>query len=407
MHIVFLTHYFPPEVNAPASRTFENAKRWVKAGHKVTVITCVPSHPKGVVYPGYKKRLYQWDEIEGIRVLRIITYLSPNEGFLKRTANYVSFMVSAIFLSPLVNDVDIVVSTSPQFFCGMAGYFVSRMKRRHWVLEIRDLWPESIITVGAIKQRHVIKLLEGLEKFLYLKADHIVSLTRAFKSHIMKKGVSGERISLITNGADFEMYKPLPRLNAISAQYGLDDKFVVSYIGTHGMAHSLKTVLQAAKKLENKKDILFMLVGDGAEREGLLKEKERMGLQNVLMLSQQPKEKMPGFLAASDVSMVLLKKDDLFKTVLPSKLFEAMAMERPIILGVDGESRQLVEDAVCGIFIEPENHEELAGAVEKLYQDRDLLKMFGANGRKYVQSNYNRETLAEKYLNVLAGVFEN
>jgi glycosyltransferase involved in cell wall biosynthesis len=401
VHILFLSHYFPPEVNAPASRIFENAKRWVKSGHRVTVITCVPNHPKGIVYPGFKNRFFQWAEVEGIRVLRVITYLSPNEGFVKRTFNYVSYMISAILFSPLVRDVDIVVSTSPQFFCGMAGYFVSRMKRRRWVLEIRDLWPESIVTVGAIKQRKVIQFLEWLEKFLYLKAGHIVSVTNAFKDHIMKKGVPAERICVITNGADLDMYIPLQKHNSVSDEFGFNGSFVASYIGTHGMAHSLKTVMQAAQKLESRKKILFLLVGDGAERQALLKEKERLGLHNVLMLPQQPKEKMPEFLAASDVCMVLLKKDDLFKTVIPSKMFEAMAMERPIILGVDGESRKIVEEAQCGIFIEPENHDELAEAVERLSLDRELVRRLGVNGRRFVESNYNRDVLAEKYLNVL------
>lgn len=400
-----MTHYFPPEVNAPASRTFENAKRWLKAGHQVTVITCVPNHPKGIVYSGFKNRLWQREEVEGIQVLRVLTYLSRNEGFLKRTFNYVSYMMSAIILSPLVKNADIVVSTSPQFFCGMAGYFVARTKRLPWVLEIRDLWPESIVSVGAIRQHSVIQFLELLEKFLYLKADHVVSLTHAFKSHIMKKGVRVEHISVITNGADLNTYAPLPKYNGISEEYGLSDRFVVSYIGTHGMAHSLETVLLAAKKLKNKKKILFLLVGDGARREGLLAEKKRLGLDNVLMLPQQPKEKMPQFLAASDVCMVLLKKDGLFKTVIPSKMFEAMAMERPVILGVDGESRQIMTEAQCGVYVEPENHDQLASAVEMLSLDGELVKKLGTNGRRAVQLNYDREVLAGKYLDVLLKLY--
>ncbi len=390
MHILFLTHYFPPEVNAPASRTF---------------ITCVPNHPKGIVYSGFKNRLWQREEVEGIQVLRVLTYLSRNEGFLKRTFNYVSYMMSAIILSPLVKNADIVVSTSPQFFCGMAGYFVARTKRLPWVLEIRDLWPESIVSVGAIRQHSVIQFLELLEKFLYLKADHVVSLTHAFKSHIMKKGVRVEHISVITNGADLNTYAPLPKYNGISEEYGLSDRFVVSYIGTHGMAHSLETVLLAAKKLKNKKKILFLLVGDGARREGLLAEKKRLGLDNVLMLPQQPKEKMPQFLAASDVCMVLLKKDGLFKTVIPSKMFEAMAMERPVILGVDGESRQIMTEAQCGVYVEPENHDQLASAVEMLSLDGELVKKLGTNGRRAVQLNYDREVLAGKYLDVLLKLY--
>lgn len=404
MHILFLTHYFPPEVNAPASRTYENVRRWVKAGHKVTVITCVPNHPKGVVYPDYSNRIWQWDKKDGIRVLRVFTYLSANEGFLKRTANYISYMFSATLLCSLVRGVDLVVSTSPQFFCGMAGFLVSRLKRRPWVLEIRDLWPESIVTVGAIKQRSIIKLLEALESFLYLKADHIVSVTHSFKLHIMKRGVTPEHISVVTNGADFDRFNPLPKQNPTAKTHLLDDKFVVSYIGTHGMAHSLQTVLKAANLLKLETQILFLLVGDGAERNNLLKEKDALGLRNVLMLPQQPKEKMPEFLAASDVCMVLLKKSDLFKTVIPSKIFEAMAMELPLILGVEGESREIIEEANCGLCIEPENHHQLAEAVLRLYNNPELSERLSRNGRRFVKNNFDREKLAETYLRILQKV---
>jgi glycosyltransferase involved in cell wall biosynthesis len=370
----------------------------------VTVITCVPNHPRGKVYPGYSNKLRQWDEIDGIKVLRVKTYLSPNEGFIKRTTNYVSYMLSAALLSPLVGHVDVVISTSPQFFCGMAGLWVSGLKRKPWILEIRDLWPESIVTVGAIKNRSLIRALEMMEAFLYRKADHIVSVTNSFKSHIMKRGVGAERISVITNGADFEKFVPLPKENSIRQEYKLDGKFVVSYIGTHGMAHSLDTVLKAADCIRDEKNIVFLLVGDGAERERLMMQKEQMQLDNVLMLAQQPKEKMPLFLAASDASMVLLKRDDLFKTVIPSKMFEAMAMERPLILGVEGESRQIVEDAQCGVGIEPENFRELAETVRKLSHDSSLVQRLGSNGRRHVEEHYNRDVLASQYLTIIENV---
>jgi glycosyltransferase involved in cell wall biosynthesis len=360
----------------------------------------------GVIYPGYKNRMWQWDEQDGIRILRILTYVTANEGFAKRTFNYVWYMIMAILASPLVRKADIVVSTSPQFFCGMAGLFVSQIKKLPWILEIRDLWPESIVTVGAIKQRQVIRFLEWLEKMLYTKADRIISVTKAFKDHIMQKGVPEDRISVITNGADLDMYEPLPKNNPVAGEFGLDGRFVVSYIGTHGMAHSLDTVLKAAKLLEDQKDILFLLVGDGARRDALVQEKEKQSLNNLLMLPQQPKDKMPMFLAASDVNMVLLKKDDLFKTVIPSKMFEAMAMERPIILGVDGESRRIIEDGKCGIPIEPENHVELAQTVMRLYRDQSYANVLGANGRKYVMANYNRDKLADFYLQTLLNVVE-
>jgi len=404
MHILFLTHYFPPEVNAPATRTYENARRWVKAGHRVTVITCAPNHPRGVVYPGYSNRIWQWDENDGIRVLRIFTYLSANKGFLKRTANYISYMISASLLCLLVQDVDVVVSTSPQFFCGMAGFWVSRLKRRPWILEIRDLWPESIITVDAIKQRSIIMMLEKLESFLYLKADHIVSVTRSFKLHIEKKGVLPERISVVTNGADFDRFNPLHKHNVTAKAHHLENKFVVSYVGTHGMAHLLQIVLKAANLLKMEKQIIFLLVGDGAERDNLVKEKEVLGLENVLMLPQQPKEKIPEFLAASDACMILLKKSDLFKTVIPSKIFETMAMERPIILGVEGESKEIIEKAKSGLCIEPENHQQLAEAVLRLYNNPELSESLGGNGRRFVKKNFDRDKLAETYLGILQKV---
>ena len=405
MHILFLCHYFPPEVNAPASRTYENAKRWVRAGHKVTVLTCHPSHPGGVVYPGFKNSVHAWEEKDGIRVLRVGTYLSANKGFVKRTANYVSFMLSAMAQCWRVKDVDLVVSTSPQFFCGMGGYFVSRFKGCPWVLEIRDLWPESIIAVGAIKNRRVIKALEGIESFLYRKADHIISLTNAFKRHIMGRGIAAEKINVVTNGADLERYSPGERMNEARTELRLgEDVFLASYIGTHGMAHGLGTIMRAAKRLENEPGIRFLLVGDGAEREKLLREKEALGLHNVIMLGQQPKERMPEFLAASDACLVLLIKSELFKTVLPSKIFEAMAMKRPIILGVEGESRELLEEGGCGLCIEPENDQELAEAVLRLAREPVLTAALGDRGAEFVARRFDREVLAMAYLGVLEEV---
>lgn len=408
MHILFLCHYFPPEVNAPASRTYENAKRWVQAGHRVTVLTCHPSHPGGKVYPGYANSVHAWEEMDGIQVLRVGTYLSANKGFVRRTANYVSYMLSAMAQCWRVRDVDLVVSTSPQFFCGMAGYFVSRFKRRSWVLEIRDLWPESIIAVGAITNRRVIGLLEGVESFLYRKADHIISLTKAFRRHIMARGVSSEKISVITNGADLDRYVPGERMNDIRRELGLgEEMFVAAYIGTHGMAHGLDTVLRAAKLLEKEKNIHFLLVGDGANRDALLQEKERLGLTNVTMLGQQPKEKMPLFLAAADACLVLLIKSELFKTVLPSKIFEAMATGRPIVLGVEGESQELVEEGHCGLCIEPENEAALAQAMLDLAANPKLRADLGANGQVFVARRFNREVLAQEYLDILKQVVGN
>jgi glycosyltransferase involved in cell wall biosynthesis len=405
MRILFLTHYFPPEVNAPASRTYENAKRWIRRGHKVTVITCAPNHPKGILYPGYANRWFQWESIDGIRVLRVKTYLSANKGVGKRILNYLSYMVSSACFSLLAGKVDLVISTSPQFFCGAAGYLVSRFKRKPWVLEIRDLFPESIVAVEALRNRHIIRLLEGVEMFLYRHADHVVVLTQAFKRHIKASEIPEKNISIVTNGADLEQFHPNIKNNGFRKSHGLVDKCVLSYVGTHGMAHGLGTVLKAADRLRHRDDIFFLLVGDGAEREQLLARREAMGLDNVLMLPQQPKEKIPEIIAASDGCMVLLKDTPQFRKVIPSKIFEAMAMQRPIILGVKGESHAIIEKGSCGLSIEPENDEELAAAAMRLANDGELGQQLGDNGRQLIESHYSRDLLAKHYIGILEIVF--
>jgi glycosyltransferase involved in cell wall biosynthesis len=407
MHILFLTHYFPPEVNAPASRTYENARRWVRAGHRVTVLTCAPNHPNGIVYPGYRNRWWQWEEKAGIRVLRVKSYLSANKAVVSRSLNYFSYLLAAIAFCRLVPNVDVVVSTSPQFFCGLAGYFVSRLHRCPWVVEIRDLWPESIHAVGAVDSRGLLGVLAHIELFLYRAPDFVIAVTRAFKRHMVAKGIPAEKIAVVTNGADLEQFEPLGKHNGFRQRHHLEHKFIVSYVGTHGMAHALETVLAAAKMLEADPVIRFLLVGDGAERRRLLTMKAEMGLGNLLMLPQQEKAAVPEILAASDACMVLLRKTELFKTVIPSKIFEAMAMHRPILLGVDGESRELVARSGGGLFVEPESAHALAATVLSLSRQPHLVEAMGRKGGSYVREHYNREHLARRYLQLLEAVVQN
>jgi glycosyltransferase involved in cell wall biosynthesis len=402
MRILFLSHYFPPEVNAPASRTYEHCKQWVQDGQEVTVVTCAPNHPRGIVYEGYRNKLFQREVKDGIRVVRVWTYVTANEGFLKRTLNYLSYMVAAVCVAPFLSRCDVVVSTSPQFFNGLAGYLVSRLKRVPWILEIRDLWPESIVAVGAITNRPVIRLLEGLELFAYRKADHLVVVTDAFRAHILAKGISSQKVTVIKNGVDFSLYKKPPHGHtSLLRELGLEGKFVASYFGTHGMAHHLETVLEAARELTEWKDIMFFLVGDGAERSRLVAMRDEMKLSNVLMLDQQPKEKMPELWSLSSVSLVLLKKSALFKTVLPSKIFESMAMEKPVILGVEGESAELMMSAGGGICIEPESSKDLAIQVLKLYRDPMLSQELGSSGRRYILEHFDRQVLARRFSDVM------
>ena len=402
MRILFLSHYFPPEVNAPASRTYEHCKQWVQDGHEVTVVTCAPNHPRGTVYEGYHNKLFQREEKDGIQVVRVWTYVTANEGFLKRTLNYLSYMVAGVLVAPFLPRCDVVLSTSPQFFNGLAGYLVSRLKRVPWILEIRDLWPESIVAVGAITNRPVIRSLERLELFAYRKADHLVVVTDAFKAHMLARGISLKKVTVIKNGADFSLYKkPLHGYVDLSRDLGLEGKFVASYFGTHGMAHHLETIFEAAHELREWKDIVFLLVGDGAERSRLVTMRDGMKLSNVLMLDQQPKERMPELWSLSSISLVLLKKSALFKTVLPSKIFESMAMEKPVILGVEGESAELVMSAGGGICIEPESSKDLAIQIVKLYRDPTLRQELGSSGKRYVLAHFDRRALARRYADVI------
>ncbi len=401
MHILFLSHYFPPEVNAPASRTYEHCKQWVEDGHRVTVVTCAPNHPRGEVYEGYKNHLYSTEEIDGVKVVRLWTYVTANEGFLKRTINYVSYMIAVIMAVPFLERIDVVISTSPQFFNGLAGYFVSRLKRVPWILEIRDLWPESILAVGAITNKTVIRGLERLEMFAYRKADRIVPVTDAFASYMVGKGIDPGKIEVIKNGVDLSFYEVRAKDAALLSELGIEGKFIVSYFGTHGMAHHLETILEAAELLRDRDDIVFLLVGDGAERKRIQQMRDDKNLDNVIMLGQQSKQKMPAMWAISDVSLVLLKKMDLFKTVIPSKIFESMAMKKPILIGVEGESRQIIEEARAGLAIEPENSRELADAVLKLAASPQLCEELGNSGREYATANFDRRILARRYSDLI------
>jgi glycosyltransferase involved in cell wall biosynthesis len=404
VRILFLTHYFPPEVNAPASRTVEHCREWVRAGHDVIVVTCAPNHPNGRLYPGYRNRIWQSETIDGIEVVRVWTYLAPNEGFARRSLNYISYLIAATLSVPWLRRPDVVVSTSPQFFCGLAGYATSRLKRVPWVLEIRDLWPESIIAVGATRNTTVIRVLEALEHFAYRKADRLVSVTDSFVRHFEQLGIDTGKAHVIKNGVDLDRFSEPVKDQALLRELGLEGRFVAAYFGTHGMAHHLETVLDAALLLRHDSRIAFLLAGGGAERERLLALKNQRGLDNVVMLDQQPKERMPALWGAIDVSLVLLRQSDLFKTVIPSKIFEAMAMRRPIVLGVEGESRDLVAEAGCGIAIAPESAGELADTVVRLAGDPELTARLADSGRRYVETRFDRRKLAARYADLLASL---
>ncbi len=409
MRLIFFTHYFPPEGNAPASRTYEHCQRWVKDGVKVTVVTCQPNVPSGIVYDGYKNRLWPHREtVDGIDVVRVWTYVAPNAGSAKRIANYLSYMFSAVlaFLF-FCRRPNVIIATSPQFFCGWAGVIACWLKWCPLIIEIRDIWPESIVTVGAMRKGLVTRSLELLEKWMYRSANFIVTVGDGYRQNIEKKADVSDHIAVITNGVDVSRFAPRPSPVGFRDDYGVQDKFVCSYVGTIGMAHGLEVTIEAAKLLvaAGRRDIAFLLVGDGARREELQQQAEQEGVSDLVKFSGRlDKDKMPDVLAASDCLLVHLKKSDLFETVIPSKIFEAMAMEKPLIMGVRGESAEIVRRSEAGVFMEPDDASQLATLVQELADDTDEYASLCSNGREFVRREYSRDRLASEMLGIIRQV---
>jgi glycosyltransferase involved in cell wall biosynthesis len=406
MHILFLTDNFPPEVNAPASRTHEHCRQWVAAGEQVTVITCAPNFPKGKVFEGYRNRLWQQEQIDGIRVIRVWSYITANEGFTRRVLDYMSFMLSAFIASLFVRRVDLVVGTSPQFFTAVAAWATGAVKRVPYVFELRDLWPESIKAVGAMEDSAVIRWLEKLELFLYRRAALIVSVTHAFRDTLGRRGIDTGKVEVVTNGVDISRFSPRPKDAALLSKHGLDGCFVAGYIGTHGMAHALETLLEAAALLQQRPDaanVRILLLGDGARKAELQAQARARKLDNVLFIDSVPKDEVARYWSLLDASIIHLRKTELFTTVIPSKLFECMGMGIPVLHGVEGESAGIVEQEGAGLVFEPENAAALVGAILRLRNDEALRKRLGEQALA-ASARYDRCALALRMLQALRRV---
>jgi glycosyltransferase involved in cell wall biosynthesis len=407
VRILFLTHYFPPEVNAPANRTYEHCRSWAAAGHEVHVVTCVPSHPIGEPFPGHRRGWYAHEKTDGIDVHRVWTHLAPNRGVFRRTVNYLSFVPTAVFRSWRLGSFDIIVGTSPQFFCALASYVAAFLRRTPWIFELRDLWPESICAVGAMQKSLALRLLERLELRMYRNASAVVCLTRAFMDNLGRRGVDPAKLKYVPNGIVPSFWESGSRDRG-RAQLGLTaDQIGVSYVGTIGMAHGLGTVLDAARLLgTSHPGIRFFVVGDGAELADLKARAASLGLSNVAFTGLLPRRDVTAIMAGTDLTLVTLKPADTFKTVLPSKMFEAMAARKPIVLAVEGEAKQVLERAHGGLCVPPGDGRALANAVATLAEDPALRIQLGNNGAEYVAREFNRAVWATRYLNILRNVSE-
>lgn len=405
MKILFLTQYCPPEVGAPQNRIFEFAKRLKKFGHEITILTAMPNYPKGEIFDQYKGKKLVIEEIDDIRIIRTSIYATKEKGFIKRLRNYLSFTFSSVITGAKhVGHQDVIITESPPLFLGWSGYLISKKIKAKFVFNISDLWPESAVKLGMLHNKLLIKASTWLEEFCYRKADAITGQTKGIVNNIIMRGFDSNKVHLITNGVDTEFFKKENRDEEFIKKIGIEGKFAACYGGIHGLAQGLEVIINAAEILKNHDNIQFIFVGDGPEKEKLknmVKEKE---LSNVTFIPVQPKKNMPKIIASMDASIIPLKKLDLFKGALPSKMFEALATELPIILSVEGEAANLINEAKAGIVVEPENSEEMADAVLKLAEDKKLRAVFGANGREYVTENYSRDKITRNLENILKNI---
>jgi glycosyltransferase involved in cell wall biosynthesis len=410
MKILYISQYFPPEMGAPAARVSELARHWVKAGHQVTVLTGFPNHPTGIVPPEYRsklRRLVCREQKDGIDIVRTWLIPCPNRKAHERLLNYLSFVLSSCITGIFLPRPDVIIATSPQLFVGLTGRWLGWIKRVPFVLEVRDLWPESITASGMGSDADLsIRMLRVLAAFLYRSCNHVVVVTPAFKQELVAKWrVRDDKISLVENGVETELFTPDVSGDDVKRELGLEGKFVVSYIGTLGLAHGLQAVMKAATELQRTfPDIQFLFVGEGADKDRLTSLVSELNLTNVRFLLQQPRQKIPSIIRASDLCLVLLRKANVFKTVIPTKMLEFMACGRPVILGVDGQARQVIETAQAGVFIEPEDATALTLAVRQLYDDSELRQALGRNGRRHIVDHFSRREMAQVYIGVLQTV---
>ncbi len=406
MRILYLSQYFPPEVGATQTRAYEMARYLVSAGHQVTMLTEVPNHPSGIIPPEYRGNAYERVSLDGIDVIRVWVKASPTKTFATRMLFYISYMINAALAGLLLarGRYDVIYATSPPLFVGGAALALSYLRRIPLLFEVRDLWPESAVALGEISSTRAAVLAGKLEEMCYNRARRVVVVTEGIRRRLEERGF-GAKLALIPNGANTELFRPDPEAGAVlRSELGLGGRFLVIYAGIHGVAQGLETVLDAARVLQDEPHIHFLFVGEGPKKGDLLNQRDTLGLVNVTMLAEQPRDSMPAYMSAADVALVPLRRLELFRGALPSKMFDAWACGCPVVLSIDGEARQVLERAEGGVFVEPEDPELMAQALSQLKGDPGRLRQLGKNGRCFVEEHYSRERLAAQLEALLRGV---
>ena len=405
MNVLLIHQYYLGKNEGGGSRFNEMCKYWAEDGLDITVVAGTVHYATGIKDEKYKGKWNVREQDKKVKVIKCFVAGCYNKNFLGRFFGYVSFFLSSLWAGLFhIGKIDVIIATSPPLTVGLTAILLSFFRRTPFIFEIRDLWPDSAIQSGVLKNKFLIKLSYWLENISYRKAKKLVVLTPAFEKYLLGKGITEEKITFIPNAADLDLFEPGNKNNWVRKEYNLGKKFVVLYTGAHGRANALSQVIETADLLKEYKDIVFMLVGDGMEKPKLKELVENLGLNNIIFVDTQPKDRMADFINASDVCTAVLKRLDVFKTVYPNKVFDYMSCGKPIIIGIDGAARELIEKAQCGVFAEPENPKKIKDAVLFFYSNRNLCKMYGDRGRKFVEAQMNRKIMAERYEELLKNV---
>ncbi|MFA6075376.1 MAG: glycosyltransferase family 4 protein [Negativicutes bacterium] len=404
MRIVIICHYFWPEIGAPSARLLAFARRWVDMGHDVQVVTCFPNHPTGEIPTEYRGKLYLKERFEGITIHRTYVFATPNQGFFKKILGHISFMASSFISINKLGKVDVVVASSPTFFSILSGLLISKFKKAKFVLEIRDLWPDAIVALGVLKNKLAINVLEKIEHFFYRSCDKLVVVSNAFKNIIVNSniGITPEKITVITNGYDANVFSAGFEKN-YDREISFAERFIVTYLGAFGMSQNLMTIMEVALKLKDE-NIQFVLVGEGTDKKKLQEYVKINALSNVTFVSEQPKEKVVECYRESDICLVPLKKVELFNSFIPSKIFEIMGCGVPIVASLEGESAEIIIESCSGVTVEPDNVNEISGAILKLMKAPELRKSMSENGKIFAKTKYDRAKLAERYFDEVLSI---
>jgi len=399
MKILYITQYFYPEIGATTNRALANVREMSRKGHDVTVLTEMPNHPKGIIFPNYRGKFFFHEKIENFKVNRVWVYTNSNKTSVTRLLFYISFMLFGTLHTVLHwNKYDIVYVTSPPLFVGQIGFWLKKFfPRVKFVFEVRDLWPDAAIEMGELKNEKIAKLSYKLEIRFYKNANIIISVTEQFKERIINKGIAAEKIYVIRNGSDLS-YKNIEIPEQLNKQYQKDRNFIIAYAGNLGIAQNLTSILDAAWKLK-KENIIFLFLGSGPEEKKLHEYAKKM--DNVYFVGEIPKEKINKYYSLADCGIIPLRNIKVFESTIPSKLFDYMSASLPILLGVKGESKQILEQSEAGICYEPDDVNDLVEKIRFLKNNKQLMNEMKTKGRIFVENNFNRNTLADKLIEIL------